>query len=154
MLSDSEWIEIYRYLLQNLSDVADNSLILDIERAASARIEEDVSEDNETIKRFSRESREDLDPIRLRTPTPREAFTAAVGVLIARLREVPALADRLAEKFSYQTSDIHWSPDVSERSRISEQGSFSVQDFKLKEREFEEVELALERLESLLTEQQ
>lgn len=66
MLNDSEWIEIYRYLLQKLRDVADNSLILDVERAASARIEEDVSKDSEVIQQFSRESREDLDPIRLR----------------------------------------------------------------------------------------
>ena len=67
MLSDAEWIEIYRYLLQKLRGVAaDNSLILDVERAASARIEEDISEDSEIIKQFSRESREDLAPIRLR----------------------------------------------------------------------------------------
>lgn len=153
MLTDSEWIEIYRYLLQKLRDVSDNSLILDIERAASARIEEDVSEDSEIIKRFSRESREDLDPIRLRAPTPREAFTAAVGVLITRLREVPALADRLTEKFNSRPSDIQWNPDVSERGRISEQGSFSVQEFQLKVREAEEVESALKRLKDLLKEQ-
>lgn len=154
MLSDSEWIEIYRYLLQKLSDVADNSLILDIERAASARIEEDVSEDSEIIKQFSRESREDLDPIRLRAPTPREAFTAAVGVLIARLREVPALSERLAVRFSCEASHIQWNPDVSDRGRIYEQASFSAQDFKLNKREIEGIESALKILESLLKDQQ
>jgi hypothetical protein len=154
MLSDSEWIEIYRYLSQKLLAVADNSLIVDIERAASARIEEDVTEDSEIIKRFSRESREDLDPIRLRAPTPREAFTAAVGVLIARLREVPALSDRLAERFNYEASNIQWNPDVSDRDRIFEQAFFSAQDFKLDKREIEEVESALKRLESLLKDQQ
>jgi hypothetical protein len=154
MLNDSEWIEIYRYLLQNLSAVADNALILDIQRAASARIEENVSEDRETIKRFSRESREDLVPIRLRAPTPREAFTAAIGVLSARLREVPVLSDRLAEKFSCKASDIQWKPDVSDRDGISEQASLSAQDFKLNKREIEEVESVLERLESLLKYQQ
>lgn len=150
MLSDSEWIEIYRYLLQKLRDVADNSLILDVERAASARIEEDVNEDNEIIKQFSRESREDLDPIRLRAPTPREAFTAAIGVLITRLHEVPALADRLAGKFDCNVSDIRWYPDVSERDQVSERGSFSAFEFKLKEREYEQIEAALKRLEKLL----
>lgn len=150
MLNDSEWIKIYRYLLQKLSDVADSSLILDIERAASARIEENVSEDSEIIKQFSKEYREDLDPIRLRAPTPHEAFTAAVGVLIARLREVPALSERLAVRFSCEASHIQWNPDVSDRGRVSEQASFSAQDFKLKKREIEEVESALKILESLL----
>ena len=150
MLSDSEWIEIYRYLLQSLLGIADNSLILHIERAASARIEEDSTEDSEIIKQFSRESREDLDPIRLRSPTPREAFTAAIGVLIARLREVPALADSLVKKFGYPASSIQWKPDVSEGNQISEQGFFLVEQLKLEKREREEVESALRRLESLL----
>lgn len=153
MLSDSEWIEIYRYLLQKLQGIADNSLILDVERAASARIEESVSEDSETFKRLSRESREDLDPIRLRAPTPREAFTAAVGVLITRLNEVPVLADRVADKFNCNVTNIQWYPDVSERDQVSERGSFSASDFKLKESAREEIKSALRRLENLMREQ-
>jgi hypothetical protein len=149
MLSNSEWIEIYRYLLQNLREVADNSLILDIESAASTRIEENVSEDSDIIKQFTRESREALDTIRLRAPTPREAFIAAIGVLITRLREVPALADRIAEKFDCDTSDIQWYPDVSERNQVSERGSFSAYEFKLNKGELEQVESALKRLENL-----
>jgi hypothetical protein len=152
MLSDSEWVEVYRYLLQKLRDIADSSLILDVERAASARIEEDVSEDSEIIKQFSRESREDLDPIRLRAPTPREAFAVAVGVLITRLREVPVLADRLAKKFNCDATNIQWYSDVSERDQVSERGSFSAFDFKLEGIERNEIELALKRLENLLEE--
>jgi hypothetical protein len=154
MLNDSEWIEIYRYLLQKLPVSVDNSLIIDIERAVSARIEENVSEDKEIIKRFSKESRDDLDPIRLRAPTPREAFTAAIGVLIARLREVPVLSDRLAAKLNCKASDIQWNLDVSDRDRISEQVSLSAQNLTLKEEEIEEVESALKRLEKLLKYQQ
>jgi hypothetical protein len=153
MLSDSEWIEIYRYLLQELQGIADNSLILDVERAASARIEESVSENSEILNQFSRESREDLDPIRLRAPTPREAFTTAVGVLISRLREVPVLADRVADKFNCNATDIQWHPDVSERDQVFERGSFSAFDFKLKETERDQIESALKRLENLLEEQ-
>jgi hypothetical protein len=153
MLSDSEWVEIYRYLLQKLRDVADNSLILDIERAASARIEESVSEDSEIIKQFSRESREDLDPIRLRAPSPREAFAAAVSVLITRLREVPVLADRVADKFNCDVTNIQWYPDVSERDQVSERGSFSAFDFKLEGRDRDQIESALKRLKNLLEEQ-
>ncbi|AFY44138.1 hypothetical protein [Nostoc sp. PCC 7107] len=153
MLSDSEWIEIYRHLLLKLRDVADSSLILDVERAASARIEENINEDSDIIKRFSRESREDLDPIRFRAPTPREAFTAAIGVLNTRLREVPALAERVSEKFNCATLDIQWYPDVSERDQISERGSFSAFEFTLKKSEIEQVESVLKRLKNLLEDQ-
>lgn len=154
MLSDSEWVQIYGYLVQELSGVAHTSLLLDIERAASTRIEENISEDNEAIKRIVRESREDLDPIRLRAPTQREAFTAAIGVLIAQLREVPALVNRLSEKFDVSPSDIQWRPDISEQDRISERYSFSAQEFKLTERESKEIESVLKRLENLLKDEQ
>ena len=153
MLNNSEWVKIYRYLLKELQSIADNSLVLDVERAASARIEESVSEDNEIIKQFSRESRENLDPIRLREPSPREAFEAAVGVLITRLHEVPVLADRVTDKFNCDAINIQWHPDTSERDQVSERGPFSAFDFKLERRELEQIQSALKRLENLLGEQ-
>lgn len=73
--------------------------------------------------------------------------------MITRLREVPALADRVAGKFDCDASDIQWHPDVSERDQVSERGSFSAFEFKLKERELEQVELVLKRLENLLEDQ-
>lgn len=149
MLSNSEWVEIYSYLLNKINNF-DNSVIIDIERAATARIEEDITEENKSMSGLSRESRDNLDPIRFRAPTPREAFIASVGVLKARLCEVPALADRLVEKFNYQASDIQWMLDVREEDLLSEQSPLSVEELKLTQTEQQEIEEALKILERLI----
>lgn len=160
MLSNSEWVEIYSYLLNKISNFDnsvnnfDNSVIIDIERAATARIEENIIEENNSTNRLSKESRDNLDPIRFRAPTPREAFIASVGVLKARLCEVPALADRLVEKFDYQASDIQWMLDVREEDLLSEQSTLSAEELKLTQTEQQEIEKALKILERLIKNQE
>lgn len=149
-MTNSEWIEAYRSLLQSLREIpVDSSFISAIEEAASARIEEEVTEDIELFQQFDRESRNNLDSTRLRPPTPQESFVAAVGVLITRLREVPALAKRVAIRLDHDISDIQWKSDTPQ-NQASEEEYFSASDLQLASDEMEQIETRLRQFERLL----
>ncbi|MEL7241404.1 MAG: hypothetical protein AAGM40_03515 [Cyanobacteria bacterium J06573_2] len=153
MVSNSEWVKTYKYLLKNISSF-DSSVRFEIEQAATARIEEEIIKDSESMSGLSKESLNNLDPSRFRAPTPREAFIASIGVLKARLREVPALADKLVEKLDYQASDIQWIADVPEDDLLSEQTTLSLEQLKLTQAERQDVEEALQIIETMIYNQE
>jgi len=89
MPTEQEWAEAYNHLLQSLRNLqGDGSLILEIQRATTSRVAADLAQ--EDLDRLSSEQRkvvrEELDMAKNRAPTPREAFLAAVDVLVTRLR--------------------------------------------------------------------
>lgn len=150
-MTDTDWINAYRGLLGLLreSSSTDESLILAVEEAASARIEEEVTEESDFFRQVSSESKSNLDSTILRPPDPRESFVAAVSVLIARLREVPILSKKMSEKIGRDATDIQWKTDVpQEQDRGID--SFSALDLQVGENQIEQVEATLRKLEALL----
>jgi len=99
MLSQDEWKKAYEYLLGKLRQLGrEGSVVFDVERAAFKRIKIDPHElelHGASAIILSSAANKDLDVLKYRAPTPQEAFISAAQVLITKLHDVPALADRL-----------------------------------------------------------
>lgn len=183
MLTDEEWRHAYEYLLRRLMELGEtSSVVVELQEVPRLRLEDDLDLPQLRRRERSRRrseirelepdlfgerlvgspapsdkmeagERQDLDVARNRAPRPREAFFASFEVLVARLRECPALAERLQELFQRPAEGLRWLPDASEEEFATAQESFDASDFSLSEREKAEIEIALQRLETLLREE-
>jgi hypothetical protein len=73
-----------------------------------------------------------------------------VGVLITRLRELPAVAERLEILLERDVEDLRWMPDASEDEFAPRQEIFRAEDFALNEPEKAEIEKTLGLIEEML----
>jgi hypothetical protein len=156
MPTDADWTAAYDHLLQSVRDRADSSLVLELQRAPATRVVDDLSQAQMTFPgedRLRREMlRKDLDSARTRAPTPEEAFRTSVTVLVARLKELPAISLRLEELLERAPEAIAWMPDASEREFRREEDTFTASDFSLTPGEREQIDSALNRLLKLMEE--
>jgi hypothetical protein len=170
MLTDDEWREAYSYLLDRLRPIeSDSSLILEIQQAAATRVAADLAESelmsatrgeadlvgSEIVLLSSNSNdrrvvREELDLAKYRAPNPREAFVAAASVLITRLREVPAVAERLHILFEREPQNLQWLADAAENEFSPTQESFNARTFSLMVDEKSQIDASLRSLERLL----
>jgi hypothetical protein len=183
MLTDEDWRTVYDYLLRRMSAIGEtSSVVVELQEVTRLRLENDleapqpkrrgeprrraeiqelgrdlfamgdVEPPTISVKGRSGDS-QDLDLARNRAPRPREAFYASVDVLIARLRECPAISTRLQELFRRTPESLQWLPDASEEEFAAAQESFDGLDFTLSESERAEIEKVLQRLQVLLEEE-
>ena len=152
MLTDAEWREAYDYLLSKLHEIrSDGSLVGEVQKAVAVRVEADLPQSELPGEKFLRRVvREELDLAKNRAPTPEEAFISAIEVITTRLRELPAIADRLEALFEREPSRIEWRPDAAAEEFASEQQAFSAKELAVITDEKRMVDEALTRMADLL----
>lgn len=117
-ISDEEWLELYRYLLNELELRGYNDIRVEIEAAASAPvIEESTPEDQAHLSKIVRG---EVGRTRIRRRRPGEVFQAAIEVLQSRLLELPAVAVGLAKYLAVPAAGMEFRRDDEYRYALVE----------------------------------
>lgn len=117
-ISDEEWLELYRYLLTRLEERGFNEVRAEIEEAAAAPVIEQSTPEDEA--RISKMVRGEVGRAVIRRRGPEEVFKAALGVLQARLIELPAVAGSVAERLGIPATRIEFRVDYEQRYALVE----------------------------------
>lgn len=154
MPNPDDWRDAYRHLIAELERIgADGSVVLAVQEAAAARhtiSEHEALAPVEGAKALTKADQQAISRLRSRPPTPREAFTAAVEALSARLVEAPAVTERLTDLLDRDADSIRWLPDASESDFEAPQESFAASQLVLSPDERAQINAALTTLTDLL----
>jgi hypothetical protein len=108
-ISGEEWLELYRYLLNELAVRGYDDIRLEIEAAASAPVTEESSPEDQA--RLSKTVRGEVGRTRIRRRRPDEVFQASIEVLQSRLVELPAVAVSLAKHLAVPPASTEFRRD-------------------------------------------
>lgn len=117
-ISGEEWLELYRYLLNELAVRGYNDIRLEIEAAASAPVTEESTPEDQA--RLSKIVRGEVGRTRIRRRGPDEVFQAAIEVLQSRLVELPAVAVGLAKHLAVPAAGMEFRRDDEYRYALVE----------------------------------
>lgn len=117
-ISGEEWLELYRYLLNELAVRGFDDIRLEIEAAASAPVTEESTPEDQA--RISKIVRGEVGRRRIRRREPAEVFSAAVQVLQSRLFELPAVALSLAKHLGQAPTEVEFRRDDENRYALVE----------------------------------
>jgi hypothetical protein len=142
-----DWNEALNFLREQLREKRAFSVLQEIDRVTSRRVE--VYKDSREI--VSSEEIPESKETQKRAQTPKEAFIAAVEVLESWLVELPSIGDKIVENLGDSAESVVWRPDITEEERISEGEEFDVSDFRLSKEAKEEIRESISEIKNIIS---
>lgn len=127
-LTEQEWLELYRFVLERLEKLSYTDIRREIETAAAAPILEEGSEEEKA--RIFREFKNEVGRRTVRGKSPFEAFSVARDVLWARLIELPEVASAIAKTLS-DGRRVEFRVDYAQQYAPTQSEPFSLADLML-----------------------
>ena len=112
-LSDEEWLELYRFVLERLEKLEYTDVRREIEVAAAAPIFEEGSDEEKA--RIFREFKNEVGARAARGRKPFEVFSVALDVLWTRMVELPEVASAVMRNLSDGHREVEFRVDYAEQ---------------------------------------
>src|ERR1700756_4520688 len=124
-LSEQEWLELYRFVLDHLEKLGFTDVRREIEAAAAAPILEEGTDEERA--RIFRQFKNEVGTRAVRRRNPFEAFSVARDVLWARLIELPGVASAVTKNLG-DTRPVEFRVDYAEQYAPRQSEPFSLKD--------------------------